>query len=68
MYRGNSFTVAECKRYGKTKAGRPDIQKFHSAIIDCNAEVGYFITTGEFTKQALAYVVDKPIVLIDGQK
>lgn len=68
IYKGNSFTIAECKRYVKTKIGRPDIQKFHSAILDCNAEKGYFITTSEFTTTAAAYVSDKPIELINGEK
>jgi restriction endonuclease Mrr len=44
---------------------RPDVQKFHSAIIDMNAIEGYFVTTGQFTKPAIEYVKDKPIHLID---
>lgn len=68
IYNGGSLSVAECKRYVSTKVTRPEIQKFHSAIIDCNAEKGYFITTGEFTKQAVSYVHDKPIELINGEE
>jgi restriction endonuclease Mrr len=44
---------------------RPDVQKFHSAIIDMNAIEGYFVTTGQFTKPATEYVTNKPIHLID---
>jgi len=43
----------ECKRYTSPKVGRPDIQKFHSTMIDLNAVEGFYITTGKFTKQAL---------------
>jgi len=68
MYKENAFTIAECKRYVTSTVGRPHIQKFHSAVIDSNAEKGYFITTGEFTKQAVEYIVDKPIELINGEK
>jgi len=58
--------VVECKRYVKNKVTRPHIQKFHSAIIDTYADLGFFVTTAEFTSQAMAYVKDKPIILIDG--
>lgn len=68
IHKGDFYGIAECKRYDKSKITRPDIQKFHSAIIDSNAEKGYFITTGEFTKPAIQYVLDKPIVLINGEK
>lgn len=66
IYKNNYFAVAECKRYNRNKVTRPDIQKFHSAIIDCKAERGYFITTSDFTNQAISYVLDKPIKLING--
>jgi len=46
----------------------PDIQKFHSALIDCKADKGYFVTTGDFTSQAKSYVLNKPIELINGDK
>lgn len=69
IYKENFFAVAECKRYGpKTKVSRPDIQKFHSAMIGCKAEKGYYITTSEFTNHAISYVLDKPITLINGIK
>lgn len=69
IYEDNCFAIAECKRYSFTnKVTRPDIQKFHSAIIDCKAEKGYFITTGEFTLQAKNYALDKPIILVNGEK
>lgn len=69
IYKENFFAIAECKRFGlKTKVTRPQIQKFHSAIIDCKAEKGYIITTGEFTHHAVSYVLDKPIILVNGSK
>lgn len=65
----DGIMIAECKRYNKnTKVTRPDIQKFHSAIIDCNANKGFFITTGEFTKEAIKYAEGKPMTLINGEK
>lgn len=67
IYKENFFAIAECKRFGqKNKVGRPMVQKLHSAILDCNANKGFLITTSEFTKPAKDYVLDKPITLIDG--
>lgn len=68
IYKESFFGLVECKRLNKSKATRPQIQKFHSAIIDCKADKGYFITTGEFTSQASSYVLDKPIELINGHR
>ncbi|OEH85985.1 hypothetical protein BHU72_14990 [Desulfuribacillus stibiiarsenatis] len=65
LIKGSDIRLVECKRYNSPKVTRPDIQKFHSAIIDSNASCGYFITTGYFTKPAIEYVSDKPIHLID---
>jgi len=56
----------ECKRHNeKNKIGRPEIQKFHSAILDMNAKEGYFVTSSYFTSTAVEYCLDKPIRLID---
>jgi restriction endonuclease Mrr len=44
---------------------RPEIQKFHSAIIDMNAKEGYFVTTDYFSGPASNYVLDKTIRLVD---
>ncbi|MFE4525761.1 restriction endonuclease [Cytobacillus firmus] len=62
------ISIVECKRYNSPKVTRPDIQKFHSAILDTKAQKGYFVTTGEFTKPAVAYCEDKPIELINGEQ
>jgi len=69
IYKDNYFAVVECKCYKRgNKISRPQIQQFHSALIDSAAEEGYFITTSDFTKHAKNYVLDKPIILINGQK
>jgi HJR/Mrr/RecB family endonuclease len=65
LKKNGQLTVVECKRYNSPKVTRPDVQKFHSAIIDMNAIEGYFVTTGQFTKPATEYVTNKPIHLID---
>ena len=45
--------LLECKRYGERNvSGRPDLQKFHSAIITDHAVSGFFVTTGRFSNEA----------------
>jgi restriction system protein len=50
--------------------GRPEIQKFAGALQGQRARKGIFITTSEFTRDAVEYVraIDSKIVLIDGKQ
>ena len=50
--------------------GRPELQKFVGALAGQRAKKGVFITTSNFTKEAIAYTtqMDTKIVLIDGEK
>ena len=62
---GKKF-LYECKKYGKGSfSGRPDLQRFHSAIITDDAAFGFFVTTGRFTKDAIEFAATVPIKLID---
>ena len=62
---GKKFLL-ECKRYGpSTFVGRPDLQKFHSAIITDRAVSGFFVTAGVFTKDAIKFSKTVPIKLVD---
>jgi len=57
----------QAKRWEAT-IGRPEIQKFAGALQGQRARKGIFITTSDFTKDALDYVsrIDSKIILIDG--
>ncbi|MEC2073760.1 restriction endonuclease [Alkalihalophilus marmarensis] len=68
LKKGEKVALIECKRYNKPKVTRPDVQKFHSALIDAGAEEGFFITTGKFTKPAIEYVKNKSITLITAEE
>ena len=46
--------------------GRTGIQKFHSEIMDSSAIEGFFITTGELTKEAIQYSSNKEIIIYNG--
>jgi restriction system protein len=63
---GKTFLL-ECKRYGETNTtGRPDLQKFHSAIISDKAVGGFFVTTGTFTAAAKEHATKIGITLVEG--
>ena len=50
--------------------GRPELQKFVGALAGQGAKKGIFITTSNFTKEALTYTPrnETKIVLIDGEQ
>jgi len=58
----------QAKRW-ESQVGRPEIQKFAGALIGKHAKKGVFITTSNFSKEALDFVknIDSKIVLIDGE-
>ena len=57
----------QAKRWGNT-VGRPDIQQFKGALADQVAKKGVFITTSNFSKEAIESAKKSGIVLIDGEK
>ena len=64
---GKKYLI-ECKRYDQSRSvGRPELQKFHSAIIDDKADSGLFVTTAKFTDTAYRFAEDKKMELIDGE-
>ena len=61
--------LLECKKYSEGgQSGRPDLQKFHSAIITDQAKSGFFVTAGGFTKEAVEWAATAPMELIFGEK
>jgi restriction system protein len=66
---GLDIIYIQAKRWENT-VGRPDIQKFAGALQGQRARKGIFITTSNFTKDALDYVtnIESKIILIDGSR
>nr|WP_239559158.1 restriction endonuclease [Sporohalobacter salinus] len=66
-FKNNKKYLFEYKQYGKGSiVGRPDIQKFHSAIVEEEADKGYFITISRFSKPAVNLANKFGIRLIEG--
>ena len=71
LYKSNCKYLVECKRFKtNNKVGREYLQKFYAAICEENADLGFFVTTSDFTKDAYDYVSNwcKKIQLINGKK
>jgi restriction system protein len=64
---GLDVIYVQAKRWQGT-VGRPEIQKFAGVLQGHRARKGVFITTSDFSKEALDYAdrIDSRIVLIDG--
>ena len=66
---GLDIIYIQAKRWGNT-VGRPEIQKFAGALQGQRARKGIFITTSNFSKDAIDYAknIDSKIILIDGNQ
>jgi HJR/Mrr/RecB family endonuclease len=67
MWKEGEKYLLECKRYASDKqSGRPELQKFHSAIISEGAKKGFFVTTGGFSSTAVKFAKGAKIEIIHG--
>ncbi len=66
---GLDIIYVQAKRWGNT-VGRPEIQKFAGALQGQRAKKGIFITTSNFSKDAIDFAskIDSKIILIDGEQ
>ncbi|MDF3130489.1 restriction endonuclease [Kiritimatiellaeota bacterium B1221] len=66
---GLDVIYIQAKRW-EGNVGRPEIQKFAGALQGQRARKGIFITTSNFSNQALEYVsmIESKIILIDGDR
>lgn len=66
---GLDIIFIQAKRWEGT-VGRPEIQKFAGALAGQKAKKGIFITTSNFSNEALDYAknIEIKIILIDGQR
>ena len=66
---GLDVIYVQAKRWGGT-VGRPEIQKFAGALQGKRANKGVFITTSNFSREAIGFAnsIDSKIILIDGDR
>lgn len=67
---GLEMIYLQVKRYTDKTVGRPEIQAFAGAFDMHRAKKGVFITTSNFSKEALEFtsLIEKRIVLINGEQ
>lgn len=65
---GFNMIYIQAKRWGADKTvGRPDLQRFVGALADKKRGKGLFITTAQFSKEAIDYAGKQQVILIDGK-
>jgi restriction system protein len=67
---GLDAVYVQAKRYAsENKVSRPDIQRFVGSLTGESATKGVFVTTSEFSREAVAYVdrIQQRVVLLNGQ-
>ncbi|MEZ4663582.1 MAG: restriction endonuclease [Caldilineaceae bacterium] len=58
-------SIVQCKRYSNT-VGTPIVRDLYGTMIHSGAVYGYLVTSGRISADAHAWVINKPIGLIDG--
>lgn len=59
--------IIQCKRYSGS-VGEPIIRDLYGVVMSERANKGILMTTGQFTRSAIAFAEGKPMELIDGVK
>jgi len=69
LKRGARTSLVCCKKYYVRKIPLSMVLEFYVAMLKGpSLEKGYFITTGSFSHEARKFALDKPLVLIDGER
>jgi restriction system protein len=58
--------VVQCKQWKSWKVGVGPLREIYGVMIASGADRAIFVTSGVFTKEALAFAADKPIGMVDG--
>jgi Holliday junction resolvasome RuvABC ATP-dependent DNA helicase subunit len=56
--------VVQCKRWNAS-VGEPVVREFFGALVSFGANLGFLVTTGQFTRQAEQFAEGKPLQLVD---
>lgn len=68
IYKDNSLFLVQCKHYKSWKVSVQIVRELYGVMTAENAQGGFLITTGKFTKDAVSFAEDKEIQLIDGNQ
>jgi restriction system protein len=67
---GLDRVYVQAKRYKDGSVGRPDVQAFVGSLVGLGATKGVFVTTSNFSQQAIEFArnLTQRIILIDGER
>lgn len=58
--------LAQCKHWKSTSVGAPVVREMFGLMVSEKMDAVMIVTSGKFTKEAIAFAKGKPIVLING--
>jgi restriction system protein len=68
LYKDNNLYLVQCKHYKSWKVSVQIVRELYGVMTAENAQRGFIITTGKFTKDAVSFAKGKEIELIDGNQ
>ncbi len=60
--------IVQCKQWRKSKVGVPIVREMFGVLKASSAKSVYVVSSGHFTKEAIAFAADLPITLINGDE
>jgi Holliday junction DNA helicase RuvB len=64
MRKGHELVAVQCKRWS-APVGEPVVRDFFGSLINAGAQLGFVVTTSNFTTQAFTFAQGKPLQLLD---
>jgi len=68
LRKGGETYLVQCKQWRAYKVGVQSVREFYGVLSSRGAAGGYFVTSGEYTKEAKAFVRGLNLELVDGEK
>ena len=65
LRREEEFVVVQCRHWNSYKVSEPSLHELYGAVMAAGATSGIFVTTGQFTDDAIVFADDRPLRLID---
>lgn len=68
LFKGGRKIIVQCKRWRNTQVGVPLVRELYGIMAAEKADGCIFVSSGDYTPDALAFADGKPIELVDGTK
>lgn len=68
LYKGGQKSIVQCKRWKTYSVGVSPVRELYGVMTAESAHACIFVTSGTYTRDAIAFAKGKPIQLIDGSE